>query len=110
MVLGEMATVSSPRITGMPRANEPRGLDDIIVRYEEITTQYQRQLRMCQAELVAIEKSIEAVRDARLRLILRYRYLEGESWETIAMYLGYNRRWVLRLHGAALAEISKINL
>ena len=109
MILGDMASVSSPRLTGMPRSNNRKSLDEIIVRYEEATACYERQLKRCIAERIAIEKAIESVRDARLRLILRYRYQDGESWENIASYLGYNKRWVLRLHGQALAEISKIN-
>lgn len=49
-----------------------------------------------------IEDAIASVEDERLRLLLRYRYIEGWTWEHIAVELLLDYRWVLRLHGKAL--------
>ena len=63
-------------------------------------------------ELIAFreeaKKQLEQIKDWRYRAVLEQRYLWGESWEQIAAGLGYNYRWVLRLHGKALQEFQKL--
>lgn len=54
----------------------------------------------------SIENSIAAVEDAKLRLLLRYRYIEGMKWEEISLRMNYDYRWVLRLHGQALSQLT----
>lgn len=53
-----------------------------------------------------IEKAIGAVADDRLRLLLRYRYIDGYTWERIAVELIIDYRWALRLHGRALTQLT----
>ena len=53
------------------------------------------------------EKLIGEIADGRYRDVLHRRYLQGESWEYIAIGLGYSFRQVLRIHGAALVEFAK---
>ena len=45
---------------------------------------------------------IERVNDPSQRLLLEMRYLCGNTWEDIAQKMGYDLRWVYRLHGKAL--------
>lgn len=52
-----------------------------------------------------IEDAIASVEDERLRLLLRYRYIEGWTWEHIAVELNYSWRQVVRIHGQALSEV-----
>ncbi len=47
---------------------------------------------------------IERVNDPSQRLLLEMRYLCGNTWEDIAQKMGYDLRWVYRLHGKALQE------
>lgn len=54
-----------------------------------------------------IETAIDKVGDDRYRDILRYRYINGWSWERIAQEMHYDRRQITRLHGLALLEIEK---
>lgn len=53
-----------------------------------------------------IESAIESVKDDRLRLLLRYRYIDGLTWEKIAARMHLDYRWVLRLHGRALGRLT----
>ena len=59
-------------------------------------------------ELIALrteaEKQIEQIVDGRYREVLHRRYLQGESWEYIAVGMGYAFRTVLWLHGKALKQ------
>lgn len=41
--------------------------------------------------------------------VLYLRYVKHLKWDDIASSMHYNRRWVERLHGAALQEFSRIH-
>ena len=105
-IRNDMSVVTSPRLTGMPHAKDPKGLDEIVIRYEEICGKYEKQLKRYQQETIAIENAIEGVQDPRLRLILRYKYMDGLKWETIADLMHYEVRQIYRLHGEALQALA----
>lgn len=71
---------------------------------QEINTEIDELIRV-KAE---IEHTISAVADERLRLILIARYINCNRWEQIAVMQNIELRWLYRLHGRALSEISKI--
>ena len=50
---------------------------------------------------------IERLPDVRFREILKGRYLEGDTWEWIASWMGYDTRHVHRLHKRALAAMAQ---
>lgn len=52
-----------------------------------------------------IETVIETLEDKTLQLLLRYRYIDGMTWEQIAVKMDYCWRQVVRLHGSALSKI-----
>ena len=62
-------------------------------------------------ELIAMREEakvqIEQIADGRYREVLHRRYLQGESWEYIAVGMGYSFRQVTRLHGGALRAIAE---
>lgn len=55
-----------------------------------------------------IEDTISTVQDGRLRLLLEYRYIDGMTWEAIAVKMGLMLRWVHELHGRALSAITTL--
>lgn len=67
----------------------------------ELTQQRDKLIRL-RREIVA---AIDTVPDARLRELLRLRYIEGLSFERIAVSMDYSWRQVIRLHGVALNEV-----
>lgn len=62
-------------------------------------------------ELIAMREEakerIGEITDGRYREVLHRRYLQGESWEYIAVGMGYSFRQVTRLHGGALRAIAE---
>ncbi len=57
-----------------------------------------------QAELRSeIYKAVISVNDRTLRLLLSYRYIDGLTWEQIAVKMNYSYVHVCRLHGEALS-------
>lgn len=49
-----------------------------------------------------IEFAIESVSDPRLRMLLRYRYIDGMTWEALAGKMGISPQWAQKLHKIAL--------
>jgi uncharacterized protein Yka (UPF0111/DUF47 family) len=52
-----------------------------------------------------ISEVIEAVKDAQERLLLRYRYIDGKTFEEIAVMMEYSWRHIHRLHSRALSNV-----
>lgn len=52
-----------------------------------------------------IEGKIDAVEDQTCREVLRYRYLNGWSWQAISDRTHYSRDWLWRLHARALEAV-----
>ena len=52
-----------------------------------------------------IKTIIEAVEDDRERLLLQYRYLDGWTFEKIAVEMNYSWRQIHRLHSRALSNL-----
>lgn len=52
-----------------------------------------------------VECAINAIPDANQRNVLRLRYLNGKTWEQIAVQLEFSYQWVCKLHGRALQNI-----
>lgn len=55
-------------------------------------------------ELAAFVSEIE---NHSYRLLLELRYLSGSTWEEVAAIMGYDVRWVYRLHRKALKEATE---
>ncbi|WP_434310365.1 sigma factor-like helix-turn-helix DNA-binding protein [Hominifimenecus sp. rT4P-3] len=90
---------------GMPHGTNIRDLSDYAAQVDKIereiiASKYER-IYACQK----VQRCIEAVEDEREKDLLTYRYLEGKSWEQIAMEMGYTSRHILRLHGRALENL-----
>ena len=52
-----------------------------------------------------VESKINTVGDSTLRRILFLRYINGLTWENVAVVMNYGYRQVCRLHGKALSEL-----
>jgi DNA-directed RNA polymerase specialized sigma subunit len=52
--------------------------------------------------------TISQLEDVSQQLLLEMRYINNKSWEDVSCDLGFDRSWVLRLHGKALKEIDEI--
>lgn len=61
-------------------------------------------------ELIDLKREIGAVINTvptdQYRMLLEYRYLSCKTWEDIAKAMDYDLRWIYRMHGSALQELS----
>lgn len=85
-------------------------LSDAIVALEGYAERIAKQW----GKLIALREDAKArigeLQDWRCREVLTRRYLQGDSWEWIALGMGYDLRWVFRLHGKALRDILKMTI
>jgi DNA-directed RNA polymerase specialized sigma24 family protein len=91
-------------ITGMPRGGNSDWTDTANALIDLERTVNARVREMCREKRLAME-AIAAVEEARYREVLELYYLDGYTWEKVAEVMGYDLRWVYRLHGHALRKI-----
>lgn len=53
-----------------------------------------------------IENAIAKVPSAKLRVLLRYRYIDGLRWEQVERKMGYEHSQIVRLHNEAMSALN----
>ena len=90
------------RISGTPQHSPmENALVKLIDLEYEINDDIDRLVDLKREMAVLIAK----IGDPSYRILLELRYLVGNTWEEIALRMGYDLRWVYRLHGRALQEV-----
>jgi len=99
------------KITTVP-SPQPKGGGSIYGKTEEILAKIvdlEREIDADIDRLISIRDNIkaviEAVEDDRERLLLQYRYLDGKTFEWIAVEMHYSWRQIHRLHSQALINL-----
>lgn len=100
------------RFTSTPNstAGEGKTMADVVCRHMELEALYLEKLAEKNAQLLELEKAVDALEEPGERLVMRSRYFEGHSWRRICAdmaALGYSERTVYRLHGQALLKLKE---
>lgn len=82
-------------------------IENCSVSIMAIEEDIRKEILMLQKDRALIQEAINLVDDEDLKQLLEARYLNELKWEEIAVLLGYSYRWVLRLHGKSLKNISQ---
>ena len=85
---------------------DPHEKFDRLAEYEIIIDQKVDELTAVKME---IEQAIERVEDVTYRILLRSRYINGSTWEQIAVCMGISYQWVCHIHGEALKLFSTVD-
>lgn len=100
------ACKTTQTISDMPKAkNGAQGDSGEVAQYVEIgeeITRELRELRCLRREILAV---IATVKEDTLYNLMRYRYIDGLTFEQIAVKMNYSYVHVCRLHGQALSKI-----
>ena len=110
--LNELATKCTSVITGMPHSpsKSTSSMADTITKIIDLQCEINKDID----ELVDLKEEIanviHNVKQTELRMILEKRYLCFHTWDSIAADMGYDLRWLHRLHGKALTMAEKIYL
>lgn len=99
----ELATRVSPNLSEMPRGGGGGGTQGAISKIVDLETEINAEIDKLVEKRKEIEGIIRAVEDNILRTLLEYRYINGKKWEEIALMMGYDYRYILKIHGKALS-------
>lgn len=102
--LESAATSTTQSITGMPHVG---GISDKAGKYAaeivDLKELLELNLKKCFYELNRLNRYIESVEDAQIRVILSLRYVNGLSWKQIAFSIGeHDEQYPRRKHNAFL--------
>lgn len=93
-------------LSDMPRGGERQDLiQSAIDKICELETSINSEIDQLMLVHQDIENIINQVQNEVLGTLLKYRYLNGFTWEQIAVLMNYSYSQVCRLHGKALNEV-----
>lgn len=103
--LNTLALKATSTITGMPHSPNRASaeMEDTIAKIVDFQAEINEEIDALVDLKQDISKAIKAVPEAQFQTLLEKRYLCFEPWEKIAVEMGYDMRWLYRLHGRALA-------
>jgi hypothetical protein len=107
--LHDLATRVDSVMLGMPRSvsRNIHRLDNIIVKLIDLENEIQSDIDGLLRLKQEIAAAIASVENQTYQTLLELRYLCMKSWEYIASELGYERRYVLKMHDKALRQVKR---
>lgn len=72
----------------------------------EIDAELEKQICKRVELRLAISSAIHSVPSEKMRYLLERRYIDGMTWERIAVDMGYSCMQIWRMHGEALSQIN----
>ena len=99
---------SASKLSAEPRGgggiSDPTGRG--AVKHKELLDLYQAKLDELTAEQLAIEKAIDSL-DGTARTLMRYKYIDGHTWEEVCLLINYSWAQTHRLHARALEQLRR---
>ena len=96
------------RLTDMPSApSKGNALEDMTARHLELQVRYKAKLEELAAEQLAIEQAIDSL-PPKARMLMRYRYIDGMTWEQVCVCMAYSWRQTHNIHAKALKQLQAI--
>lgn len=106
--LRELATKTTQVMT--PDRVQSSGAQDkvavIVGKIVDMEREVDAEIDQMQTLKRKVQDVIAIVPDAKQRAVLTRRYINGQTWERIAVDLDLSYQWVCELHGRALQNIS----
>ena len=101
--------LNSPRVqvlSDMPKGTVHSEMADLIAELIDLKEQYIRQYKTLLAEQKRIENAIESLDSPTQKALMRYKYIDGLTWEEVAVNIHYEWAQMHRLHAKALIKLS----
>lgn len=108
--LNDLATKATSTLTGMPRNpnHATSTMEEAITKIIDLQAEINQDIDTLVDLKRDLSATIKAVGNTEYQTILEKRYLCFLSWEQIAVDMGYDLRWLYRIHGKALDEVRAI--
>ncbi|MDO5311504.1 MAG: DUF1492 domain-containing protein [Clostridia bacterium] len=107
------ALSDSIRITSRPKdvavqSSRGNSTEDRNIQYISKTEAISNQITEYRGYMAEIESAVNSVSNPKYRLLLRLRYIDGESWESVAEVMGMSEKWVREdLNFRAIRELER---
>lgn len=107
------ALSDSIRITSRPKdvavqSSRGNSTEDRNIQYISKTEAISNQITEYRGYMAEIETAVNSVSNPKYRLLLRLRYIDGESWESVAEVMGMSEKWVREdLNFRAIRELER---
>lgn len=102
---GMLGAVRFDRLPGGGGVGDPVGV--LATKLAELDALLAGRTALLIERRIEIENAIGGLPDSRDRRLIHLRYICGKSWEDVAWELGYEKRWVLVLHGRILRKMAE---
>lgn len=90
------------RLTGMPvNASDGNRQEDLIIKHIDLQNMYKAKILELSARQLEVEKAIDKLRPP-YRMLLRYRYIDGLTWDQVSEKMHYSLRNVHRMRKEAV--------
>ena len=98
------------KLDGMPRSGHRDGswLDDLLEHQAELLKKYRSLEMELSKSILEIEEAIDTLAP-RERALMRLYYIDGLTWERVAVEMHYTWRQAHRIHGKALEQLRDHN-
>lgn len=108
--LNDLATKATSTLTGMPRNpnHATSSMEEAITKIIDLQAEINRDIDTLVNLKRDLSATIKAVGNTEYQTVLEKRYLCFQSWEQIAVEMGYDLRWLYRIHGKALDEVRAV--
>ena len=108
--LRSLATKASTTLSDMPRGSSRNvhRLEDIISKMMDLETEIDEEIDQFIDLKRVYMQIIGGIENPIYQLVMEQRYLCCRTWDEISEELGYELRWLHRLHGRALQDAEKV--
>lgn len=109
--LRDLATKTTQELTPdrIMSSGEQDKIAAIVGKIVDMETEVNTDIDRLQEVKRQVEEVIASVPEVKQQQVLTLRYINGETWERIAVDLGRSYQWVCELHGRALQKISAVD-
>lgn len=95
----------TPSFGPAPGGGQSEGFPACVERMAELQAELAAALTQALELRREVAAAISALPDARARLLLRLRYIDGLTWERVAEKLGISYQWACALHAKAIEKL-----
>lgn len=99
-------TAKLDKIPGAAPYNAGGPTERLAVKHIDLLDRYQEKLADLRAEVLRIEEAIESLEPIE-RMLMRCRYIDGLTWEEVAVAISYSWRQTHTIHSNALNKLSE---
>lgn len=108
-VRNDIEGIRSVVISDMPKGSsaDNERLERLLDLKQALILRYIAEQSGCHRLMQSIECAVGKVDDTRFKILLTLRYIDGRSWDYISDYMGYDKRYIFKLHGRALQAFER---